>query len=101
MPPPPRSTLFPYTTLFRSAAPVWIVKMSDDDPMYRPSSIQINAGQTVEWENDGQVSRSVTDNPARAYQLNDVLLPALVTPFNSGNVLPGGRFRHTFTKPGR
>src|SRR5581483_11656614 len=84
-----------------SSAPVQIVKMSDDDPMYRPSSIQINAGQTVEWENDGQVSHSVTDDPARANQPSDVLLPAGVTPFNSGNVMPGGRFRHTFSKPGR
>src|SRR5690242_4526119 len=84
-----------------SAAPVWIVKMSDDDPMYRPSSIQINAGQTVEWENDGQVSHSVTDDPTRANQPSDALLPAGVTPFNSGNVMPGGRFRHTFSKPGR
>jgi plastocyanin len=84
-----------------SSAPVWIVKMSDDDPMYRPSSIQINVGQAVEWENDGQVSHSVTDDPARANQPSDALLPAGVAPFNSGNVMPGGRFRHTFSKPGR
>src|SRR5438552_12912357 len=24
IPPPPRSTLFPYTTLFRSSAPTWV-----------------------------------------------------------------------------
>jgi len=84
-----------------SAAPIQIIRMSDDDPMYRPSSIQISVGQTVEWENDGQVSHSVTDDPARANQLEDALLPPGVTPFNSGNVMPGGRFRHTFTRSGR
>jgi plastocyanin len=84
-----------------SAAPNWIVKMNDDDPMYQPTTVQILAGQTVEWENDGQVSHSVTDDPARANQPSDALLPAGVKPFNSGNVMPGGRFRHTFTKPGR
>ena len=84
-----------------SAAPIQIVKMSDDDPMYRPSSIQILAGQSVEWQNDGQVSHSVTDDPARANRAGDALVPAGVTPFNSGNVMPGGRFRHTFSKPGR
>jgi plastocyanin len=84
-----------------SAAPVWIIKMNDDDPMYQPSSIRISVGQSVEWENDGQVSHSVTDDPARANQPGDALLPEGVAPFNSGNVMPGGKFRHTFNKPGR
>jgi plastocyanin len=84
-----------------SSAPIQIVKMNDDDPMYQPNHIQIAAGQTVEWENDGQVSHSVTDDPARANQPGDALLPSGVTPFNSGSVMPGGRFRHTFRKPGR
>jgi plastocyanin len=103
-----RPAVVPFTTSdihraapIQSAAPIQIVRMSDDDPMYRPSSIQINAGQTVEWQNDGQVSHSVTDDPARANQPGDALLPAGVAPFNSGNVMPGGRFRHTFSKPGR
>ncbi|MBV8054330.1 MAG: hypothetical protein JO071_03715, partial [Deltaproteobacteria bacterium] len=73
------------------AAPIWIIKMNDDDPMYQPNSIQISAGQTVQWENDGQVGHSVTDDPARASKPTDALLPAGVMPFNSGNVMPGGR----------
>jgi plastocyanin len=81
--------------------PIQIVKMNDDDPMYQPNSIRISAGQTVEWENDGQVSHSVTDDPARANNPADALLPAGVKPFNSRSVMPGGRFRHTFTEPGR
>jgi plastocyanin len=81
--------------------PVQIVRMNDDEPMYQPNSIQINAGQTVEWENDGQVSHSVTDDPARAARPVDALRPPGERPFNSGSVMPGARFRHTFTKPGR
>jgi plastocyanin len=84
-----------------SAAPIWIVRMNDNDPMYQPSIVRINAGETVEWENDGQVSHSVTDDPARANNPADALLPAGVQPFNSGSVMPGGRFRHTFSEPGR
>ncbi len=84
-----------------SAAPIWIVKMNDTDPMYKPNIIRISAGETVEWENDGQVSHSVTDDPARAEKPADALLPAGVKPFNSGSVMPGGRFRHTFSEPGR
>jgi plastocyanin len=84
-----------------TGAPVQIVKMNDDDPMYQPNTIEINAGQTVQWENDGQVSHSVTDDPARANRPGDALVPAGAIPFNSGSVMPGGRFRHTFLKPGR
>jgi plastocyanin len=89
---------FPEST---SAAPIWIVKMNDDDPMYRPNSVEIQVGQTIEWQNDGQVSHSVTDDPTRANKPGDALLPEGVKPFNSGNVMPGGRYRHTFTQPGR
>jgi plastocyanin len=84
-----------------AGAPVQIVRMHDDEPMYQPNSIQISAGQTVEWENDGQVSHSVTDDQARATRPMDALRPPGARPFNSGSVMPGGRFRHTFTRPGR
>jgi plastocyanin len=84
-----------------TAAPIQIVKMNDDDPMYQPTIIQITAGQTIKWENDGQVSHSVTDDPARANKPGDALVPAGAKPFNSGNVMPGGTYRHTFTLPGR
>jgi plastocyanin len=98
----PRPAAAPFTTSdVGSGAPIRIVRMSDDDPMYRPSMIEISAGQTIEWQNDGQVSHSVTDDPARANQPADALLPAGIKPFNSGSVMPGGRFRHTFSKPGR
>jgi plastocyanin len=78
-----------------------VVKMNDDDPMYQPNSIRIVAGQTVEWQNDGQVSHTVTDDPSHATNPVDALLPQGVEPFNSGNVMPGGTFHYTFTKPGR
>ena len=82
-------------------APVKIIKMGDDDPMYQPNSIQIVAGQTLEWQNTGQVSHSVTDDATRATRPDDALLPKGVKPFNSGSVMPGGSYHHTFTVPGR
>jgi plastocyanin len=81
--------------------PTAIVKMSDDEPMYQPDSIVIRAGQTVEWVNTGQVSHSVVDDPTRANKVDDVLLPSDVATFSSGNVMPGGKYRHTFPTPGK
>jgi hypothetical protein len=33
--------------------------------------------------------------------VDDVLLPSDVSTFSSGNVMPGGKYRHTFTSPGK
>jgi plastocyanin len=80
--------------------PTAIVKMSDDMPMYQPSSLMIRAGQTVEWVNTGQVSHSVVDDPAKAGKSEDVLLPNGAPTFASGNVMPGAKYRYTFMTPG-
>ncbi len=80
--------------------PTAIVKMQDDDPMYSPNIVKITVGQTVEWRNISDVSHSVVDDPAKADQASDVALPRGVKPFSSGNVMPGGSYRHTFTQPG-
>jgi plastocyanin len=69
--------------------------------MYQPSSIQIVSGQTIEWENEGLASYSVSDDSARAWDPVDARRPPGVQPFSSGSILPKGRFRHTFSKPGR
>jgi len=82
------------------SGPTAIIRMSDDAPMYQPNSIVIRAGQTVEWVNAGAVSHSVVDDPAKAGKPDDVELPPGVQPFTSGNVMPGGKYRHTFLLPG-
>ena len=81
--------------------PAATIKMSDDDPMYQPPSIVIQAGQIVEWKNYGMVSHSVTDDPTKAMKPEDSLLPRNAKPFFSGNVMPGRRYQHTFLIPGR
>lgn len=83
------------------SAPVKIIQMNDEMPMYQPNNIVIVAGQTVEWHNNGQVSHSIVDDAARAAKPEDALIPRNVPTFNSGNIMPGGTYRHTFTVPGR
>jgi len=80
--------------------PTAVIEMNDDSPMYRPNSIMIRAGQTVEWHNSGEVSHSVVDDPTKADKPDDVALPSGAKAFASGNVMPGGKFRHTFVMPG-
>ncbi len=82
------------------SGPTAIIRMSDDAPMYQPNSIVIRAGQTIEWLNAGTVSHSVVDDPAKADKPDDVALPTGAKSFASGNVMPGGKFRHTFLMPG-
>jgi plastocyanin len=81
--------------------PAATIKMSDDEPMYQPSTLIIEVGQAVEWKNHGAVSHSVNDDPRRAQKPDDALLPPNADTFTSGNVLPGGSYRHTFLVPGR
>jgi plastocyanin len=90
----------PHLTPPQVSGPAVIVKMQDDAPMYSPDTVEITAGQTVEWRNFSDVSHSVVDDPSKADHPGDVALPQGVKPFSSGNVMPGGKYRHTFTKPG-
>jgi plastocyanin len=81
--------------------PAAVVKMNDDMPMYSPETLTIKEGQTIEWQNKGTVSHSATNNPQLADNPEHALSPAGAEVFNSGALLPGGAFRHTFKIPGR
>jgi len=76
------------------------VQMNDDTPMYQPNRVVIESGQTLVWLNNGEVGHSVVDDPAKANTPEDALLPAGAKAFASGNVMPGGKYQHTFAVPG-
>jgi plastocyanin len=67
---------------------------------FDPDTVTIAAGDTVKWTNTGFVTHSVTFDPSMAAKAADVVLPAGVAPFDSGNIEEDGTFSHTFTVKG-
>ncbi|HWX90138.1 MAG TPA: plastocyanin/azurin family copper-binding protein [Rhizomicrobium sp.] len=67
---------------------------------FLPEVVNISLGDTVKWTNPAFVTHSVTFDPGMAATAGDVVLPAGVTPFDSGNIEEDGSFSHTFTVKG-
>src|SRR5256885_9827470 len=88
---PPRSTLFPYTTLFRSLT----VTVPDDSSISAsPSSVTVVQGQSV----TSTVSTTVTSGNAQTMTLSASGLPAGATAsFNPSTVTAGGGSPATHT----
>jgi plastocyanin len=82
-----------------AAAPAAVVEM-DDRLRFLPDTIRVRAGETVEWRNTSALIHTVTADPDRAWRPENVRLPAGAERFDSGELVPGARFAHTFTVPG-
>ncbi len=67
---------------------------------FNPGTINIKAGQTVEWRNTSIITHTVTDNPPAAANAADSALPAGAIPFSSGDIPAGKVFAYKFTVPG-
>lgn len=68
--------------------------------VFVPATVNIGVGDTVKWTNPAVITHTVTFDPAQAATAGDVVLPAGVTPFDSGNMEEDGTFSHTFTVKG-
>lgn len=71
-----------------------------DQRVFSPSTVQIRAGQTVEFKNVSRGTHTVTADPKLASDPNNVRLPRGAKAFNSGRLIPGAAFSHTFTEAG-
>lgn len=67
---------------------------------YAPNTVTVRAGETVEWRNTSIMTHTVTAEASLASNRSYVSLPRGARAFNSGDVPPGGVFRHRFTVPG-
>lgn len=67
---------------------------------FSPAGVTIKVGQTVAWRNHDTRSHWVTNDPERFQGESIVFGPDGADLFDSGELLPGGRFSHTFTEPG-
>jgi plastocyanin len=67
---------------------------------FDPASLTVPRGATVTWRNTSQVAHTVTDDPAKAANPADALLPSGAQAWDSGTINPGGTYSHTFDVPG-
>jgi plastocyanin len=77
--------------------PAATVDMTD---RFDPARVTVRVGQTVEWTNSSEMVHTVTADPEKAADRDNVRLPEAAQTFDSGDIEPGETFRHTFTVPG-
>jgi plastocyanin len=70
------------------------------DLRFHPEAQTVRVGQTVVWRNPTPVVHTVTADPETAPDPDRISLPDGAEPFDSGDMLQGDEFRHTFTVPG-
>ena len=68
---------------------------------FEPAELTVPKGSTVTWINTSQVVHTVTDDPSKAINKSDAVLPGGAQPFDSGSISAGASSSHTFDVPGR
>ncbi len=76
-----------------------VVQMTDQFK-FSPSTLTISRGTIVEWKDAGAQPHTITCDPAKAMKKSDVAYPSGAQPFDSGSIMGGQSFKHTFTVAG-
>jgi len=79
--------------------PTAVVQMTDDWT-FEPAKVTIKVGETVLWECGKKYSHTVTADPSKAKNPDDVQIPPGAAAFDSGQIKPHRTFSHTFVVPG-
>lgn len=88
------------TGVERAGAGGTTVVTMTSDLRFAPDTIRIQAGDTVVWRNTTPLVHTVTADPDRVPDPEQVRLPEGAEPFDSGDMFEGAEFRHVFTEPG-
>jgi plastocyanin len=67
---------------------------------FDPVTLTVPRGTTITWRNTSQVMHTVTDDPSKALNPADTLLPAGAQAWDSGTIDPTRTFTHTFDVAG-
>lgn len=76
-----------------------VIEMTDQ-LVFSPAEITIPVGTTVRWHNVGSIVHTATDDPAKAADAANAVLPAGAQPWDSGDIAAGGTWEYTFTVAG-
>jgi len=79
--------------------PAVVVEMNDEFK-FDPEKVTIVVGESVMWKGVGNYPHTVTADPDKAADSNNVRLPEGAPTFDSGRVQPGETFTYTFEVPG-
>jgi len=71
-----------------------------DANLYQPATITVTRGTTLTWMNVGNVPHTVTDDPSKAANRSDAMLPEGAQPWDSGYIAGNSSFTHTFDTAG-
>jgi plastocyanin len=71
-----------------------------DANRFEPAELTVPKGSTVTWINKGQAVHTATDDPSKAINKSNAVLPIGAQPFDSGSVPAGASYSHTFDVPG-
>lgn len=76
-----------------------VVEMTDD-LRFVPEQLTVKVGDTVTWRNTGSIVHTATDDPSKAQDPANAVLPAGAEPWDSGNIAADEEWSYTFETPG-
>jgi plastocyanin len=88
-----------YRSSEKPASPEAMVEITPS-MMFSPREITIHTGEAVVWKNSSSETHTVTCDPTKVANRDDVVLPAGAKAFHSGDIRPGKTWRQTFTMAG-